>query len=144
MRWPLLWFWVRRILIGMVCGAGAGVLLHYAAFGGPQGPVEEANWTVRVVGFASIVAVLGGLAGGTLKASGWAMLAGGLAGAILVGVGGVVATHHLKGLIYSFFGAPCGALVVYLYEIGREGTEPADKAWVPPAPGGVWDNELDR
>jgi hypothetical protein len=24
MRWPLIWFSVRRILVGMICGAGVG------------------------------------------------------------------------------------------------------------------------
>jgi hypothetical protein len=102
MRCPLVRFSVRRILVGVVCGAGLGVLLQYAAFGGPQGPVEAANWFVGVVAFASIVAVLGGIAGGVLRASGWAMFAGGIIGAILVGVGGVVATLHIKGLIDFF------------------------------------------
>ena len=67
----------------------------------------------------------------------------GLIGAILVGVAGVVATQHLKGLIYSFIGAPVGALVVFLYEVGREMPKSADKACVPPASAGVWDKELD-
>src|SRR5262249_47314329 len=81
MRWALVWSSIRRILIGMVCGAAAGIILHYAAFGGPQGPVEEANWSVRVAALASIVAVLSGIAGRVLRASGWAMFAGGLIGA---------------------------------------------------------------
>ncbi len=144
MRWPLVRFSVRRMVVGVVCGAGLGILLQYAAFGGPQGPIEEANWFVGVVAFASIVAVLGGIAGGVLRASGWAMFAGGIIGAILVGVGGVVATLHIKGLIYSFLGAPFGALLVFLYEVGREVAKPADKACVPPASAGVWDHELDQ
>jgi uncharacterized membrane protein (UPF0136 family) len=144
MRWPLVWFPVRRILIGIVCGAGAGFLLHYAAFGGPQGPVEERIWLVQAATFSSIVAVLGGIAGGVLRASGWTMLAGGLIGAILVGVAGVVATHHLKGLIYSFLGAPVGALVTFLYQVGRKIPKRADKACMPPASAGVSDKELDR
>jgi hypothetical protein len=106
MRWPLVRFSVRRMLVGVVCGAGLGILLQYAAFGGPQGPIEEANWFVGDLAFASIVAVLGGIAGGVLRASDWAMFAGGIIGAILVGVGGVVATRHIKGLIYSFLDAP--------------------------------------
>ncbi len=143
MRWRLVWFSGRRILIGMVCGAGAGVLLHYAAFGGPQGPVEERTWLVQVATFASIVAVLGGIAGGVLRASGWAMFAGGLIGAIPVGVAGVVATLHLKGLIYSFLGAPVGALVVFLHQLGREMPKPADMSYIPQASAGVSDKELD-
>ncbi len=143
MRWPLVCFSVLRIVIGIVCGGGAGALLHYAAFGGPQGPVEEANWFGGVVAFASIVAVLGGIASGVLRPSGWAMFVGGIIGAILVGVAGVVATQHPKGLIYSFLGAPVGALLVFLYEFGREVAKPADKASVPPASAGVWDKELD-
>ena len=39
---------------------------------------EEAHWLVTVVAFASIVAVLGGIAGGVLRAGGWAMFIGGL------------------------------------------------------------------
>jgi hypothetical protein len=144
MRWPLVRFSVRRILVGVVCGAWLGVLLQYAAFGGPQGPVEEANWFVGVVAFASIVAVLGGIVGGVLRASGWAMFAGRIIGAIVVGVGGGVAALHIKGLIYSFLGAPFGALLVFLYEVGREVAKPADKACVPPASAGVWDKEFDR
>jgi len=128
-------------LVGVVCGAAIGVVLHYAAFGGPQGPVEEANWHVRVAAFAGIVAVLGGIASGVLRASGWAMFVGGLIGAILVGVGGVVATHHLKGLVYSFLGAPFGALFVFLYEVGRGVAKPADKACVPQTSAGVWDSD---
>jgi hypothetical protein len=144
MRWPLVWYSIRRILIWMVCGAGAGVLLHYAALGGPQGPVEEANWFERVVEFACIVAVLGGIAGGVLSASAWAMFAGGLIGAIVMGVVGVALTHHLKGLMYSILGVPVGALFVFLYWASREVAKPADKTCVPPASAGVWDKELDR
>jgi hypothetical protein len=99
---------------------------------------------VRVVAFASIVAVLGGIAGGVLSASSWAMFTGGLIGAILVGVGGVLATHHLKGLMDSILGAPLGALLVFLYGVGREVAKPAGKACLPPVSSGVWDNELDE
>jgi hypothetical protein len=144
MRWRLVWFAVRRILIGMACGFGVGVLLHYAAFGGPQGPVEEATWLETVLTFASIVAVLGGIAGGILRASGWAIFAGGLIGAFLAGVAGVMVTLHLKGLIYSFLGAPVGALVVFLNQVGRKIPKPADKACAPQASAGVSDKELDR
>jgi hypothetical protein len=143
MPWPLVWFSIRRILIGMVCGAGAGVLLVYAGFGGPQGPVEEANGFVRVLAFVTVVAVLGSVAGGALKASGWAILAGGLIGAILAGVADVRATQQVKGVFYSFLGAPVGALVVVLYEVSRELSKPAEKACVPPVSAGVWDKDLD-
>jgi hypothetical protein len=128
----------------MVCGAGAGVLLFYAALGGPQGPIEEANWFERVVEFACIVAVLGGIAGGVLSASGWAMFAGGLIGAIVVGVLGVAVTHHLKGLMYSLLGVPVGAVFVFLYGAGREEAKPAAKTSPPPTSAGVWDKEPDR
>ena len=144
MRWPLVRSSTRRILIGMVCGAGAGVLLHHAAFGGPQGPVEEADWSWRVAAFAGIVAVLGGIAGGILRASGWAMFAGGLIGAILVGLGGVVATRHLKGLVYSLLGAPVGAIIVFCMNSAERWKKPVGRASVPPASAGVWDDELDR
>ncbi len=137
-------FPIRRILVGIVCGAGVGVLLHFAAFGGPQGPVEEANYSVWVAESAGIVAVLGGIAGGVLRASGWAMLAGSIVGAIVVGVGGVLATQHIKGLVYSLLGVPFGALLVFLYGVVRESAKPEDKAGVPPASAGIWDRELDR
>lgn len=135
MRWSL----VRRILIGMVCGAGVAVVLSYTAFGGPQGPVEEATWFLSLVEFAGIVAVLGGIAGGVLRPSGWAMFAGGIVGAIVVGLLGVVVTRHLLGLSYSLVGAPLGALLVFLVGIRREAGKPV----VPAAADGVWDKEFD-
>lgn len=144
MQRPRVWLSVWRILVGMACGAGVGVLLKYAAFGGPQGPVEKANEFVTVVGFAIVVAVLGGIAGGVLRASGWAMFAGAIVGAIVSGVLGIVATLHLKGLIYSIIGGPLGALVVFLYGVGREAAKPAVQTRVPPTSAGIWDNELDR
>src|SRR4051794_9045038 len=103
---------MRRMLVGMACGAGVGVLLYYAVNGGKKEGVGAANESREVVATAAIMAVLGGVAGGLLRASGWAMFAGGIVGAIVVGVGGVAATHHLKGLIYSCIGAPFGALLV--------------------------------
>jgi hypothetical protein len=96
------------------------------------------------VEFACIVAVLGGIEGGVVSASAWAMFAGGLIGAIMMGVVGVALTHHLKGLMYSILGVPVGALFVFLYGAGREVAKPADKTRVPPASAGVWDKELDR
>ena len=72
------------------------------------------------------------------------MFAGGIIGGLVVGVGGVVATCHLKGLIYSFLGVPLGALIVFLYGAGHGVAKPADKAKIPTASAGVWDNELDR
>jgi hypothetical protein len=128
----------------MACGAGVGVLLKYAACGGPQGPVEDANEFVTVLACASIVAILGGIAGGVLSASGWAMFAGAIVGAIVIGLLGVVATLHLKGLIYSIIGGPLGALVVFLYGVGRETAKPVVQTRVPPTSAGIWDNELDR
>jgi hypothetical protein len=135
---------VRRILVGIACGAGVGILLRYAAFGGPQGAVEEANEFVTVVGLASIVAILGGITGGVLRASGWAMFAGAIVGAIVLGLLGVVATLHLKGLIYSIIGGPLGALVVFLFGVGREAAKPVVQTRVPITSAGIWDNELHR
>jgi hypothetical protein len=80
--------------------------------------------------FAGIMAVLGAVASGFLSATGWAMLAGGIVGAIVTGMVGVVATFHLKGLIYSFWGAPVGAWLVYQCWLGHERKSPTIKARV--------------
>ncbi|QEH36050.1 hypothetical protein OJF2_46080 [Aquisphaera giovannonii] len=144
MRWHRLSMSVRRILVGMVCGAVVGVLLKYAAYGGPQGPVEEAKELATVAGFACTVAVLGGLAGGMLTASGWVVFAGGIVGAVVVGLLGVVATHHLKGLIYSVLGGPLGALFAFVHVVNCRTEKPSDLTKVSPPSAGIWDDELDR
>lgn len=131
-------FSFRRMLIGVVCGAGIGFLLAYAVV------VDPSEKFKVYVAFACVVAVLGGAAGGLLKAAGWAMFAGAIIGAIAVGIFGVVATFHLKGVIFAFVGAPMGALVVFVYGISHEVGKPWDKTCVPPASGGVWDRELDQ
>lgn len=102
----------------------AGVFLLYAAFGGPQGPVEEAGWSVRVTGFAAVGASLGGISGGAWRASGRAMFAGGILRAILAGAVGVVATRQPNGVIYSFL----GALFMALYETSRRSSRSSGKA----------------
>jgi hypothetical protein len=94
--------------------------------------------------FAGIMAVLGAVASGFLSATGWAMLAGGIVGAIVTGLLGVVATLHLKGLIYSFLGVPLGAWLVLQYRIGRESQTPIVKGHALPGQSGVWDADLDQ
>jgi hypothetical protein len=144
MRQACQWFSVRGMLVGMACGAGVGVLLYYAVAGGPKDAVGAANESREVAACAGIVAVLGGIAGGVLRATGWTMFAGGVIGAVVVGIGGVVATHHLKGLVYSFVGVPFGALFVFLYGVGHKMAKPAVRACVPPVSADAWGGELDR
>jgi hypothetical protein len=93
--------------------------------------------------FAGIVAFLGGVAGGVLSRGGWQMLAGAVVGAIAIGLLGVVATLHLKGLIYSIFGGPAGAMAVYLFLLSRQSPDSTAERRTPPRPEGVWDRELD-
>jgi len=129
------WLLTRRILIGLACGAVTGVLLKYAAYGMPQGPLEEANEFANVMKLAGIVAVLGGVAGGALSASGWRMFVGAAVGALVFGISGAMGRLHLKGFIYAFLGGPIGALVVFLANSAREeaaGRGPTAAGPVPP------------
>jgi hypothetical protein len=136
---------VKGALIGIACGALLGFFYCWATDErGPTDDVRAAEKLRGAVGMAGMVAVLGGVAGGVLRASGWAMLAGSLLGALVVGVFGVVVTLHLKGLIYSFLGAPIGAVFVYLYGVSHDVAKPSDKEPAPAASAGVWDSELDR
>ena len=132
------WFTVRRMLIGAFYGAAIG--LPYLFLSEPP----RADEYRLVAAFLGILAILGAVAAGFLSATGWAMLAGGLVGAIAMGLLGVLATLHLKGLIYSFLGAPIGAVVVLLYQLEAETAKPSAKAKASPAQSGVWDDELDR
>jgi hypothetical protein len=133
------------MLIGMGCGALLGVLYCLASReGGPRDGGRASEEFKGMAEFTAIVAVLGGVAGATLRSAGWAMFVGGIFGAIAVGICGIVVTHHLKGLIFAFIGAPLGAILVYLYGIGHQTAKPSDKARVSPAQSGFWDGELDR
>ena len=128
-----LWFTVRRMLVGAVCGGAIGFPLYYVVY-----RPTAADDPGLVVAFVGYMAVLGSVAAGFLSATGWAMLAGGIVGAIATGLWGVVATLHLKGLIYSFVGAPFGVLFVLLYRLEYEAAKPSDKARASQAQSGVW------
>ncbi len=88
--------------------------------------------------------ILGGLAGGLLSRDGWQMLGDAVLGAIAMGLLGVVATMHLKGLIYSIIGVPLGAVAVYLHLLTRESHVSTANAKTLTRTEGVWDQELDR
>jgi hypothetical protein len=90
------------------------------------------------------MAVLGGVASGFLSRTGWAMIAGGIIGAIVVGLFGVLATLHIKGLIYSFLGAPLGVFLVLLYRLEYEKVKPVQKEPASKSQPGAWVDELDR
>jgi hypothetical protein len=130
---------VERMLVGTASGAAVGFALYYVVARPTTG--DEPNLAVA---FVSIVAILGGLAGGLVSREGWLMLTGALVGAIAVGLLGVVATLHPKGLIYSIFGGPLGAVAVYLYFRAIESPVPTAKAKALPRTEGIRDRELDR
>ena len=135
----------RGLLWGMAAGAMLGVLLGLAMSEWPRPAYMTIADQVRgLVMFAGILAILGGLAGGLLSRDGWRMLAGAVAGAIAVGLLGVVVTLHPKGLIYSIVGGPLGAVAVYLFFLPQESPVSMAKAKAPPRAEGVWDRELDR
>jgi len=128
---------VWRISAGAACGAILGYCL-------PPVLGPNARDPQLPIVFAGIMAVLGAAASGFLSATGWAMLAGGIVGAIVTGLLGVAATLHLKGLIYSFWGAPLGAWLVLQYRLGHETKTPTVKAQALPGQSGVWDADLDQ
>jgi hypothetical protein len=112
--WHPLW----RILAGAAGGAAMGCVLPY-----DLGQNAEEPGLVAL--FAGILAIVGAVAIGFLSSTVWARVAGGIVGAIATGLLAIVATFHLKGLIYSFFGAPFGALAVLLYRQGQSERGPA-------------------
>ena len=93
---------------------------------------------------AAILVAIGSFAGGVLSPSGKAMFAGGIVGTLVIGIFGVVATLHLKGLIYAFIGAPIGAVLVYLYGVSHELAKPSGKMPSPQGSADFWDSGLDR
>lgn len=139
MRTLRVWFTVQRMLVGAACWAAVGFLLQYAVVRPPA-----ADEPGVVVAFVGIMAILGTVAAGFLSTTGWAMLAGGIVGAIATGLFGVVATLHPKGLIYSFIGAPLAALFVLMYRREHEPAKASAKEGASPPTPGVWDRELDR
>jgi hypothetical protein len=93
-----------------------GVLLGLAMAEWPR----PAYWTIAdeiraLSAFAAIVAILGGLASRLLSRDSWRLFGGAVAGAILFGLLGVVATQHILGLSYSLLGVPLGAVAVYFF-----------------------------
>jgi hypothetical protein len=120
------------MIIGAVCGAAIGLALYYVV----ARPTNDEPGLAAA--FASIVAILGVVASACLSSTGWAMLRGGIVGAIATGLLGVVATLHPKGLMYSFIGVPIGGVVVFLrYRLKHEAEKPLNKAEDPPARTGL-------
>jgi hypothetical protein len=138
-------FSVKGMLIGMVCGALVGVLIYFVSRVSPpkNTPGAALQEFVTAAEHAGIMAIIGGLAGGVLQASGWAMFVGGILGALVFGIFGVVLTFHLKGLVYSILGAPVGAVLVYIDGVSHEIAKPSDNANGSPKSAGVWDREMD-
>ena len=98
-------------------------------------------------GMTILVAILVAMrrvAGGVLSPSGKAMFAGGIVGALVVGIFGVVATLHLKGLIYAFIGAPIGAVLVCSVRGQSQVAEPSGEMPSPQGSADFWDSDLDR
>jgi hypothetical protein len=144
MRKPGVRLSLRGMLIGMACGAVCGAIYCFAL---SERPMDETLAAREFRGMTILIAILvaiGGFAGGVLSPSGKAMFAGGIVGAVVVGIFGVVATLHLKGLIYAFIGAPIGAVLVYLYGVGHEVAKTSGKTPSPQGSADVWDSDLDR
>jgi hypothetical protein len=135
----------RGLLGGMAAGAILGVLLGIVTGEWPRPAyLTIADQFRGIAACAALVAILGGLASGVLSRDGWQMLAGAVVGAIATGLFGVVATLHIKGLIYSFIGVPLGAVAVYLFCLAPDSAVPMAKAKDLPKTEGIWDRELDR
>ncbi len=132
------WLTAGRVLIGAACGAAIGFALHFLVVQPPY--LDETRVSVA---FMVIVAALGAAAAGFLSRTGWLMLGGGLAGSIVAGLCGVLLTFHPKGLIYSFLGAPIGAVLVLLRRLEQASKKPPPEASALSARSGVWDDELD-
>jgi hypothetical protein len=134
----------RGLLVGMAAGAMLGMLLGFAMSERPRPAVVTIDGEVRAfVMFAGIMTVLGGLAGGVLSRDGWEMLAGAVFAAIAAGLFGVLATLHLKGLIYSLVGVPVGALAVYFHRTSKQDAK-MTRTQTLPTSDGLWDREMDR
>jgi len=136
-------FSFRRMVLGMAFGAVLGVFLYYLLFRDTRVRIIVADEVRAAVSLSSILAVLGGVAGSFLKKSGWMLFAGGIVGAIVTGVIGVIVTLHPKGLIYSIFGGPLGVVIMFLHGINHEVTNSSRNTFVSASTSGVWDRELD-
>ncbi len=130
-------FPVRRMIAGLAAGGGIGVLLVYGLRGSSP---HELRAIVVLIG---VLSFLGAAAGGFLKKSSWILFTGGVIGALVMGIAGVIATLHPKGLIYSIFGGPLGVVIVFLSGLNREGKDTSDNTSVSAPGSGVWDRELD-
>jgi hypothetical protein len=135
----------RGLLVGIAGGAILGFLLGVAMAEWPMPAfMTIADQFRGIAGFAALVAILGGLAGAVLSRDGWQMFAGGVVGAIAMGLLGVLGTGHLLGLTISIIGGPLGALAVYLHFLTREPPAPIAKSKAMARSEGLWDREIDR
>jgi hypothetical protein len=129
------------MLIGLICGATLGATFASLFVYSPN--QSDAHDSLIITCSAAII---GGVGGGLLGPTGWTMIGGAMAGWLIVGIGFVVAYHHIKGMIYgALFGAPLGALFGFVHGLRLEESakRPKPKVAESSLPVGVWDREFD-
>ncbi len=129
------------MLVGLVCGAIFGAAFASLFVYRPH--PTDAHDTLVVT---CIAAVLGSVGGGFIGWTGWMMISGALIGWIIVGIGFVLAYHHIKGMIYgALFGAPLGAFLGYYRGLRQEESAKRlkPKAAQSSSTASVWDREID-
>jgi hypothetical protein len=126
---PLLSSRALRMLVGATCGVALGFSLLYLL---GNGAPAKSGPALAFVGFMATL----GVAFGILSVREWAVLWGGILGAIALGL--------LGGPIFSLIGAPIGAFAVFLYQLNQSAVKPPDKARTLQPQSSVRDDELDR
>jgi len=129
------------MLVGLVCGAIFGAAFA-SLFVYSSHPTDAHDAFV----VTCVAAVLGSVGGGFVGSTGWMMISGALIGWIIVGIGFVLAYHHIKGMIYgALFGAPIGALLGFFQGLRQEESAKRlkPKAVESSSAASVWDREID-
>jgi hypothetical protein len=126
---PLVSFRALRMLVGATCGVALGFSLLYLL--GNRAPTKS-DPALAFVGFMATLGVVFGI----LSTREWAVLCGGIVGAIVMSL--------IGGLLWSFIGAPVGAFAVFLCRLSRPAVNPLDQARTLQPQSTVWDDELDR
>ena len=129
------------MLVGLVCGAIFGAAFASLFVYSPH-PTDAHDAFV----VTCIAAVLGGVGGGFIGSTGWMMIGGALIGWIIVGIGFVLAYHHIKGMIYgALFGAPLGAFFGFFHGLRQEESAKRlkPKTAESSSAASVWDREID-
>ncbi len=129
------------MFVGLVCGAIFGAAFA-SLFVYSSHPTDAHDALV----VTCIAAVIGSIGGGFIGSTGWMMIGGALVGWIIVGIGFVLAYHHIKGMIYgALFGAPLGAFFGFFHGLRQEESAKRLKPKTPESSSAasVWDREID-